>query len=112
MRKLNRLLTAVSCAALLGAGLLPAKAQAAPSPTVKNRQRAQQHRIRQGVRSGELTPPETRRLKRNAARIHRSIRRDRVDGGMFTPHERAQAQRKLNRQSRNIYREKHDRQTR
>jgi len=112
MEKLIRLLAAASYAALLGAGILPAETRAAPTPTVKHRQRAQQHRIRQGVRSGELTPPETRRLERNAARIHRSIKRDRVDGGMFTPHERAQAQRKLNRQSRNIYREKHDSQSR
>lgn len=112
MKKLVRLLTTVSCAALLGAGMAPAEAQAAQAPTVNNRQRAQRKRIRQGVRSGEMTPRETRKLERNAARIHRSVKRDRADGRAFTPKERAKAQRKLNRQSRKIHREKHDNQSR
>lgn len=79
---------------------------------MKNRQKAQQKRIRQGARSGELTPREARRLERNAARIHRSTRKDRIDGGAFTRKERAKAQRKLNRQSHEIRREKHDNQSR
>lgn len=112
MKKLIRLVTAISCAALFGAGMLPAGAQAAQAPTVKNRQRSQQKRIRQGVRSSELTPRETRKLERNAAQIHRSVKRDRADGGIFTPPERAKAQRKLNKQSRKIHREKHDNQSR
>ncbi len=86
---------------------LTGAAMAAP-PTVKNRQIHQQQRIRQGVRSGELTRPETARLQRSSARIHRSIVRDRVDQGVFTPRERAQAQHKLNRQSRRIAVQKHD----
>jgi len=72
----------------------------------------QQKRIAQGVRSGELTRPEARRLEKNAARVHRSIKRDRRDGGVFTPRERVKAQKKLKRQSRSIYRQKHDRQDR
>ena len=102
MKNLTRWLTAISCAALLGVGILPAQA-----PTVAYRQKAQQRRIRQGVRSGELTPKETRKLERNAARIHRSVKKDRVDGGVFTPQERSKAQRKLNRQSRKISLAKH-----
>jgi hypothetical protein len=90
----------------LGAGL----ALAAGGAT--GRQVDQQRRIAQGVRSGELTRPEARRLERNAARIHRSVVRDRVDGGVFTPRERAQAQSRLNKQSRAIYRQKHDQQFR
>ena len=72
----------------------------------------QQKRIAQGVRSGELTRPEARHLERNAVRVHRSIKRDRLDGGEFIPRERAKAQKKLNRQSRAIYRQKHDNQDR
>ena len=78
----------------------------------QGRQANQQKRIGQGVRSGELTRPEARRLERNAIRVHRSIKRDRRDGGAFTPRERAKAQKKLNRQSKAIYRQKHDRQDR
>lgn len=112
MKYLIRWLTAISCAALLGVGISSAQAPTVPATSAHNRLKAQHKRIRQGVRSGRLTPAETRRLERNAARINRSVRRDRVDGGVFTPHERARAQRKLNRQSRRIYREKHDNQTR
>jgi hypothetical protein len=88
-----------------GAGL-------AAGADLRTRQVRQQKRIAQGARSGELTRPETRRLERNAKRIHRSIVRDRVDGGVFTPAERAAAQRKLNRQSRAIRTQKHDAQWR
>lgn len=76
--------------------------------TVRNRQQNQQQRIRQGVRSGELTAGETARLQRSAARTRASIRRDRVDQGVFTGRERARAQHKLNRQSRRIAVQKHD----
>lgn len=106
-RILFTLFTALCAVALTGV-----PAGAAKAPTVKNRQVRQQERIGQGVRSGELTRAETRRLERNAARIHRSTRRDRVDGGVFTPRERVQSQRKLNRQSRAIRRQKTDGQSR
>ena len=99
-------LTAV-CALTLAGPLSAAKA-----PTARNRQVVQQKRIGHGVKSGELTKPEAVRLERNSARIHRSIRKDRVDQGVFTPRERAQAQRKLNRQSAAIARQTHDGQSR
>jgi len=79
---------------------------------VRSRQATQQKRIGHGVNNGELTKGETLRLQRNAGRIHRSIRRDRVDQGVFTPRERVKAQQKLNRQSRQIAKQKHDRQQR
>ncbi len=84
----------------------------AAGPGVAGRQVNQQKRIHQGVRSGELTRPEAAHLERTAARIHRSIVRDRVDQGVFTPRERAKAEHRLNRQSRAIYRQKHDNQQR
>ena len=96
-----------TCAFAMTAGVAAAEA-----PTPKNRQIEQQKRIAQGVRSGELTKSETRGLERNAARIHRSIVRDRRDHGVFTARERRQAQHALNRQSRAIGGQKHDRQDR
>ena len=84
----------------------------AAGPGVAGRQLNQQKRISQGVRSGELTKRETLRLERNAGRINRSVRRDRIDQGVFTPRERATAQKRLNRQSRAIYRQKNDGQRR
>ena len=80
--------------------------------SINKRQRDQQQRIRQGIRSGELTRREARRLEWQEARIRRDEARSRRSGGTFTPRERARIQRELNHSSRNIYRQKHDRQDR
>ena len=79
---------------------------------VNERQHNQQQRIRQGVRSGELTGVEAARLQRQQAQIRLNEARARQSGGEFTPRERARIQRQLNRSSGNIYRQKHDRQDR
>ena len=90
-------------AAVLGISL------AANAAEVDRRERRQQERIAEGVKSGELTPRETARLERKEARIHREIARDRAaNGGQLTPAERRQINRQQNRVSRQIYREKHD----
>jgi hypothetical protein len=78
---------------------------------VNQRQRRQQARIRQGVRSGELTKQEFRRLERGETRIARREARARRDGD-FSARERARINRQLNRESRRIYRQKHDGQER
>ncbi len=77
-------------------------------PAIRQRQRAQQMRIGQGVATGELTPRETRRLEAKERALARSVRRDRVDGGRLTAHERRKIDRRQDRLSRQIYREKHD----
>ncbi len=79
---------------------------------INDRQRDQQQRIRQGVRSGELTRREARRLEAQEARIRRDEARARRSGGQFTARERLRIQRELNHSSRNIYRQKHDHQDR
>jgi len=103
-RLLRATLFGVAAMVLFGA-LIPAEAG------VDRRQRRQQARIRQGVRSGELTRGEARRLERGEARIARREARARRDGN-FTRRERGRIQRQLNRESRAIYRQKHDRQDR
>ena len=80
MKNIIHRLTISFCTVSLGAGLA-----LAAHPNVAERQVNQQKRINQGVRSGELTKPEALKLERNAARIHRSVARDRRDGGVFTP---------------------------
>jgi hypothetical protein len=82
-----------------------------PRP-VNARQERQERRIAQGVRSGELTRRETRRLAAEQARIAALEARARRSGGEFTARERARVQRELNQSSRHIYRQKHDRQGR
>ncbi|MBO0727013.1 MAG: hypothetical protein J2P52_15520 [Blastocatellia bacterium] len=79
---------------------------------INERQQNQRQRIRQGVRSGELTRVEAARLRRQEASIRLREARARQSGGQFTPRERARTQRQLNRESRRIYRQKHDAQER
>lgn len=102
---------------MLGALAIPAAAQnVAPAnntrtPVVNRRQVRQQQRIKQGVRSGELTPAETRRLEREQGRIQANKLNAKADGSV-TPQERARLQREQNRASRDIYRLKHNNRTR
>ena len=79
---------------------------------INAREREQQKRIREGIRSGELTRHEARRLEAEQARIRVDEAYARRSGGEFTPRERLRIQRELNHASRNIYRQKHDRQHR
>jgi hypothetical protein len=83
-----------------------------PNNGINERQQNQRQRIRQGVQSGELTPVEAARLRRQDAQIRLNEARARQSGGEFTPQERARIQRQLNRESRRIYRQKHDAQDR
>jgi len=83
-----------------------------PNNGVNERQQNQRERIQQGVQSGELTPVEAARLRRQEAQIRLNEARARQSGGEFTPQERARIQRQLNRESRRIYRQKHDAQDR
>ncbi|HKQ76457.1 MAG TPA: hypothetical protein VJ810_22375 [Blastocatellia bacterium] len=79
---------------------------------INERQRNQQLRIRQGVRSGELTGVEAARLQRRESQIRLNEALARRSGGEFTLRERARIQNQLDRASHGIYRQKHDRQDR
>ncbi len=76
-------------------------------PGVNVRQHHQQQRIGQGVRSGDLTREEARKLEHEQRQIRREERRYLSDG-QLTPAERADLQRDLNSASRRIYNERHD----
>ena len=80
-----------------------------PKSEVGQRQRNQQERIAQGVKSGQLTAGEASHLEGREAAIHREIRHDRAEnGGTLTRAERRRINRQENRTSRSIYRQKHD----
>ena len=81
------------------------------TPVVKERQVNQQKRIAGGVKSGELTAKETRRLEAREAKIQHDKREAKADGEV-TAKERAKLHREQNRASRAIHRQKHDAQTR
>lgn len=74
---------------------------------VNARQQHQQHRMQQGVRSGDLTRGEHRSLQREARDIRRTERQFRADG-RFSRSERREVHRDLNHLGRDIQRERHD----
>ena len=92
-------LTALSAPALAG------------TPALDAREANQRQRIAQGVRSGELTRPETRRLIAGERRLHRHERLAKCDG-VVTRSERIALQRQATRISGRIRRQKHDPQDR
>jgi hypothetical protein len=83
----------------------------ANTPNIKRRERHQQQRIRQGIRSQELTRREAARLGAGQARIRVAERYAKADGRV-TRRERHRLDNMLDRASRNIYRQKHDSQDR
>jgi hypothetical protein len=83
----------------------------AHTPLINRREREQRQRIRQGVRSGELTRGEAARLGAEQAAIRAYERRARATGGISC-RERNRLDAMLDRAGRDIYRQKHDRQDR
>lgn len=76
-------------------------------PTINTTQKHQKQRIKQGVRSGSLTPREANKLKYQQQRIQHKKRHFKADGN-FTKRERLKIRKKQNRASKNIYRKKHN----
>lgn len=95
----------------LAISLAIAGAASAGTPRFDARQHHQRERIAQGVKSGELTMRETRRLAAGQVHLNRVERRAKADGEV-TARERARLQREADQQSRRIYRQKHDAQDR
>jgi hypothetical protein len=71
----------------------------------------QASRIEQGVRSGELTRREFRKLKRQNRRIRRMVRFAKFDDGHIDRYERKQIRFALNNASDRIFRKKHNNKT-
>jgi hypothetical protein len=86
-------------------------AQAQSTPVVDERQHHQRHRIRQGVRTGELTRVEAQEARGNQRKVRRTERRAKADG-VVTGRERVRIHHKQNKASRALYKDKHDGQER
>ena len=107
MKKTSSILIAVVISLFVG---LSAMAQTTPGTRtqhINRRQHEQQARIRQGVRSGELTRGEARRLERNERQIRQEERAARADG-VVTREERREINKDLNKTNRRVYRAKHN----
>lgn len=81
------------------------------TPVVNQRQQNQRARIRQGVKSGELTKVETKEAVKDQRHIRRAERRAKADG-VVTGREKARLSRKQNQASRELRRNKNDAQSR
>ena len=88
-----------------------AEVRAPRDPVVNARQRNQQERIGEGVKSGQLTGREAVRLEREERAVRVEERAYKADGKL-TPAERKDLNQDLNKVSRDIYNQKHDGQTR
>jgi len=100
-------LIAVLAAAALAA---PAFAQTGSTRRIDKRQKMQERRIEQGVKSGELNKKEAARLEKGQARVQKMEDKAVADGKVGAK-ERARIEKAQDRQSKRIYREKHDKQT-
>lgn len=94
-------------------GLAAAATAATAVPVAAQRvdqREAQQHeRIREGVRTGQLTPAEARRLHYLEMRLHRTEARMRWhNGGRLSPWQRQRLKRMADQDSAAIYRLKHN----
>lgn len=105
MKKMFAILTVICLTVIISGASL------AQTPGVTNRQINQQKRIRQGVRSDELTRGEFRRLEREQNQIRRMKVRARSDGEVSN-RERARIHREQNQASRHIFRAKNNRRDR
>jgi hypothetical protein len=109
-------ITILACALLI-AGSAIALAQETPPPTpppgkaktpvINKRQADQRARIRQGVRSGELTPGEAHQLRKKERQIQKD-KKDAKSDGVVTPQERRQIKKEENKVSKDIYKKKHN----
>ena len=80
-----------------------------PKTEFGQRQRNQQTRIAQGVKSGQLTPRETAHLEARESAINKEVKSERAaNGGHLTTAQHRQVNRQQNRTSNAIYRKKHN----
>ncbi|MCB0383844.1 MAG: hypothetical protein KDD43_00520 [Bdellovibrionales bacterium] len=95
----------------IGFTVVSMSALAGPRGKIQRTQQRQGARIAQGVRSGELNGPETRRLVRQQARIGH-MRKKANEDGQLTVGEVARIRNQQRKANRRIYRQKHDGQKR
>jgi hypothetical protein len=101
--KYSRIIITLFATALMSGTMFAQEA----TPRINERQVDQQKRIRQGVRSGQLTRKEARQLKVGEARIQHDKMMAKADGRV-TRAERAKLTREQNRESKAIYNKKHN----
>jgi hypothetical protein len=108
---MKSIVMAAVAAALMSGFAAEGFAAGTRDPGVNARQASQRARVQQGVKSGELTRRETRKVveeQRDVRQLERAYKSD----GTLTARERADLHHEQNQASRSIYRQKHDAQDR
>jgi hypothetical protein len=106
----------LNSAALIALAVPAAFAQSTPSATtdadhatIQQRKENQQDRIANGVKSGELTPGETKNLESKEQGLNKEEHNMRADdNGKLTAADRAKLTRQQNHLSKQIYNKKHN----
>jgi Skp family chaperone for outer membrane proteins len=104
---MKSIVMAAVAAALMSGFAAEGLAAGTRDPGVNARQANQRERIQQGVKSGELTRSEARKVgeeQRDVRQLERAYKSD----GTLTARERADLHHEQNQASRDIYRQKHD----
>ncbi len=81
------------------------------TPVVDQREANQKARIKEGVKSGELTKAEAARLHKNQKHVKHAEAKAKSDG-VVTPGERAKLDKMQDKSSKRIAKQKHDKQDR
>lgn len=116
MNKTTRIILAFVGLALIGAASEVLAQEAASSETQvtpqrrqpRVRQARQHHRVREGVRRGELTKTEAQTLRQEQREIQETKKEMLSDDGQLDKSERQELKQLQNEASQNIYQEKHD----
>ena len=112
MKKMFSILIAISISIVFAVvSLAQTSGPGKKTPGIKHRQKHQQKRIGQGVRSGELTLKETIKLEKEQKEIQEDKKEAKSDGTV-TKDERKEIHQDQNKASRHIYRAKHNRKDR
>jgi hypothetical protein len=107
MRSILKFAVSTGCVLAVTAPLAAQAGQWRP-PSVNQRQAAQQRRILEGVKDGEISLREYYNLQRRSYAIEAQQRRDRRDGGGLSWRERYELNRRLDHLGRKIYRDRND----
>jgi len=117
---MNKTLIAMGSTLLLSAAMLAQDSSGGSTPattttpahknaTINQRKHYQQHRIRQGVKSGELTKGEAKKLEKQEHALNREERNMRkVNNGHLTKQDRKTLHQQQNHLSKEIYKDKHN----
>lgn len=109
MNPMKNKLIAFAITGLLTATAFGQSATTTTKPTIKQRKHHQQARIRQGVKSGELTHGEAKHIEKQEHALNKEERQMRkADGGKLTAADRAKLNRQQNHLSKEIYKDKHN----